>query len=282
VIAAENNAQWYGLEMNYYVHDGLWREPKAKQALLYSIDRQAYVDAILMGYGTVRHSFYDGSAYACPTMIKYDYNPEKAEELWDEIGLTRDVRSTMEITFMSWLGMKARLDYLPIAQEYLRQMGFRVSVDIIDNALVTDYINGDGPRGKDWSFHVLLFGPGVDPGGITPFMLPDSRGNWGYRSWPERPDPTTGEKSPEWVYDNPRVNELLDLAAKETDPQKRMEYFQEIDCIWNVEHPALVTASPMFLAAKTDRMQGIDWQTNAELGLWTSMYRPQDWWVWGD
>ncbi|VAW30762.1 Galactose-1-phosphate uridylyltransferase [hydrothermal vent metagenome] len=39
--------------------------------------------------------------------------------------------------------------------------------------MITDYVTGNGPRGQDWDFHVLLFGPGVDPGGILPFITED-------------------------------------------------------------------------------------------------------------
>ena len=277
ILVAENNAQWYGLEMNYFANNGLWRNPKAKQAFLYSIDRQGYVDSILQGFGTVRHSFFDGTPFACPDMTIYDYNPEKAKELWAEIGITP---ADTIIDLMSWLGIKARLDYLPIAQEFLRAQGFKVNVDIIDNALITEYIQGDGPRGKEWDFHVLLFGPGADPGGILPFISPDSTSNWGYRSWPEKPDPNTGRKENAIYYTNPALPDLIAQARVETDPQKRIEIYQQIDCIWNEDLPALMTASPSFVAAKSQRLQGVDWQTNAGLGGWLRMYKPGDWWIW--
>jgi len=280
VLEAENNAQWYGLEYNSYTMDGFWRNPKAKRAFLYSIDRQAYVDSILQGYGTVRHSMYDGTAYACPTMTKYDYDPEKAEELWNEIGLDREARGEVIIDFMSWLGLKARLDYLPIAQEYLRKMGFKVNVDLIDNALEPEYSNGVGPRGRDWDFHVLLFGPGADPGGVLPFIEPESKANWGYRGWPFEQDKDTGLKPDAYFWTHPRIPELVAKARVESDPQKRIEIYQEIDCIWNAELPAIATASPSFMAAKSVRLQGVDWQTNAALGSWGRMYKPGDWWLW--
>jgi peptide/nickel transport system substrate-binding protein len=279
VLVADNNAQWYGLEMNYYTMDGFWRDPRAKQAFLYSIDRQAYVDSILQGFGVVRHSFFDGTPYECPTKVEYNYDPERADELWTELGYPQDARGDVVIDLMSWLGIKARLDYLPIAQEFLRQLGFTVNVDLIDNSLINEYRQGEGPRGKDWDFHVLLFGPGTDPGTVAPFLLPDSQANWGVRSWPFPPNPDTGLKDDPYVYDNPRVNELLGLAAAETDPEQRKEYFQEIDCIWNEELPALMTASPSFVAAKSARLQGVDWQENAGLGKWTEMYKPGSWWI---
>ena len=277
ILVAENNAQWYGLEMNYATADGLWRNPKAKQAFLYSIDRQGYVDSILQGFGTVRHSFFDGTPYACPTMKTYDYDPEKAKELWTEIGVNPP---DVTIDLMSWLGIKARLDYLPIAQEFLRAQGFKANVDLIDNSLIVEYINGDGPRGVDWDFHVLLFGPGVDPGGILPFIDPDSDGNWARRSWPENPDSESGRKENAVPYTSPALPDLIAQARVEADPQKRIEIYQQIDCIWNEDLPAFQTASPSFVAGKTARLQGVDWQNNAGLGLWLRMYKPGDWWLW--
>ncbi|NLE43471.1 MAG: hypothetical protein GX620_02015, partial [Chloroflexi bacterium] len=143
-------------------------------------------------------------------------------------------RGAMTIDLMSWLGLKARQDFLPIAQEYLRQQGFRVNVDIIDNALINDYRYGEAAgSGRNWDFHVLLYGPGADPGTIDTFMLPNSTSNWGYRSWPFYPDKDAGKKLDAWIYDNPRVNELIAMAQKETDPEKRKQYYQEVDCIWN-------------------------------------------------
>ena len=277
VIVAENNAQWYGLEMNYFAENGLWSNPKAKQAFLYSIDRQAYVDSILQGLGTVRHSFYDGTPYACPTMTEYNYDPEKAKALWAEIGVDP---STITIDMMAWTGIKARLDYLPIAQEYLRAQGFTVNVDIIDPTLIPEYTQGSGTYGKEWDFHVLLFGPGADPGSILPFISEDSTSNVSYRSWPEKPDATTGLKPTAEYYTNPALPDLIAQAEIETDPQKRIEIYQQIDCIWNEELPAFMTASPPFVVAKSQRLQGVDWQSNAGLGFWTKMYKPGSWWLW--
>lgn len=112
VLVAENSAQWYGMEMNYFTNDGLWQGPRAKQAFLYSINRQAYVDSILQGQGVVRHSYFNGTVYACPTMTEYNYDPDKAAKLWAEIGIDPP---DVTIDMMSWLGLNARRDYLPIA-----------------------------------------------------------------------------------------------------------------------------------------------------------------------
>jgi peptide/nickel transport system substrate-binding protein len=277
---AENSANWYGLEINPYTMNGFWRDPRAKQAFLHSIDRQAYVDSILQGQGVVRHSLFDGTPYACPTMKRYDYDPQKAEELWTEVGLEKPARADVVIDLMSWASIKERRDFLPIAQEDLRKMGFKSNVDLIDNALVWEYISGEGPRGREWDYHVLIFGAGAEPGHVTPYLLPGSAYNFGYRNWPFPVDRETGLKPDPWYYENTRLTELLGLASTETDSEKRKEYFQEIDCIWNEELPALMIASAPFVAAKSKRLQGLDWYENATVGNLDVMYRPGDWWIW--
>jgi len=279
IVEAENTGSWWGLEVNTFAMGGLWTNPKARQALMYSIDRQAYVDAILQGYGKVRDSFFDGTMYACPTMTHYTYDPAKAEALWNEIGLTKDKRPNYTINYMSWLGNKARADYLPIAQEYLRKLGFLSNLDLIDNALQPAYITGQGPRGKEFSFYVLWYGPGADPGSIDPWLRPGQSSNAYYRSWPEKAD-ASGKKPTAPYYNNPQVNELLDKAKVESDPAKRKADFQQIDCIWNQELPSLTTAAASNLAAKTPRLQGLDWANMAALGQPGMVWQPGDLWIW--
>jgi peptide/nickel transport system substrate-binding protein len=280
ILVAPNDASAYGLEINYYAHDGFWQNPIAKQALLYSVDRQAYVDNIMAGYGVVRHSRYDGTKWACPTMVEYNYDPDKAEELWDSIGMTRDKRGELIISFMSWLGMKDRMDYLPMAQADLRKMGFPVNVDIIDNSLIMDYIYGGSSEGKDWDFHVLMSGSGADPGGIEPFLLPDSTANWGYRNHPFPPDPTTNKKEGVWYWTNDRVTEILAQAKVELDEEKRTALFQELDCILNQEFPTYITAAASLVYGKSPRLQGVDHILMSEGGQYNSLWGIWDWWIW--
>lgn len=183
---------------------------------------------------------------------------------------------------MSWLGLKARMDYLPIAQEYLRKLGFKVNVDLIDNALVVDYLwRGMGPRVTDFDFFVSLKGSKSDPGNVLPLVDVESPNNAGLRGWPFEADPETKEKEGAWVFgDTPRMKELVAQAYVEADPQKRVEIYQEIDCIWNEEMPILTTAAASYVAGKSKRLQGVEWDDWSGLGFWVLMYKPGDWWVW--
>jgi len=226
----------------------------------------------------VRNSPFDGSAYACPTMTKWTYEPEVADKMWTEAGWPKEKRGEWVMDFMSWLGNKPRLDYLPILQEAVRKLGFKANVDLIDNSLIDDYISGKGARGRDWDTMVLLWGPGADPQGMAFLADPNSNTNAGVWGCPDQYDPEKWKTC--WKYENKRVFELFGLTAKETDPAKRKAYFQEIDCILNQEIPFFTTAAPSFILSKSKRLQGVDWVTTASLGNWMQLYRPGDWWIW--
>jgi ABC-type transport system substrate-binding protein len=138
---------------------------------------------------------------------------------------------------------------------------------------------GVGPRGQEWDMHVLWYGPGADPGSIDPWLRPGQSSNAYYRTWPVKPD-ADGKKPGALYYDNPRVTELLDKAKIESDPEKRKAYFQEIDCIWNQELPSFTTVAASNMAAKTPRLQGLDWANMAALGQPSRIWRPGDLWIW--
>ena len=78
-------------------------------------------------------------------MIDWSYDPVAADKLWTEAGWPKEKRGEWTMDFMSWLGNKPRLDYLPILQEAMRKMGFKANVDLIDNSLINDYLSGPGP-----------------------------------------------------------------------------------------------------------------------------------------
>jgi peptide/nickel transport system substrate-binding protein len=283
LIEAKNQGQFFGLIPNYMTMDGAWRDPKVKQALLMSVDRQAYVNTILQGYGTVRHSPMDGTAYACPTMKKWDFDPVAADALWTEAGWPKEKRAEWTMDFMSWTGNKPRLDYLPILHEAVRKMGFKANIDIIDNSTINDYLGGNGPRGKDYDTQVLLWGPGEDPQklcNVSDLNNKTNAGVWGCPDSWNTTIPFDTYMGTCWKYDNKRVQEICSLTAEETDAQKRIELFQEMDCILNEEIPYFTTAAPSFVLSKSKRLQGVDWPTGASLGWWMALYKPGDLWLW--
>jgi len=277
--ATNPTSSWYAMYPNWSAMNGQWRDTKARQAMLYSMDRQSYVNTILQGHAIVVNSMFDGTPFACKTMQKYAYDQEKAKAVWDSAGLTDAKRKDTMLSLVAWVSIKARSDFLPIAQEGLRKLGFKANVDLVDAALWPEYRDGKGPRGKEWSFSMQGGGVGFDPGGADSYLRSTSTQNVGYfhYPWPAGKD---GKKAPDWVYKNARVDELLDLAKKETNLDKRKADFQEIDCIYNQDPLWLPIALPNLNGAQSKRLQGVDWPTMASKGLVDYLYSVGDWWIW--
>ena len=61
-----------------------------------------------------------------------------------------------------------------------------------------------------------------------------------------------------------------------------MEYVQELDCIYNEELPWIPIARVNLIGAKSDQLQGMDWEMMAASGqgLISKMAGLGDWWIW--
>jgi peptide/nickel transport system substrate-binding protein len=59
---------------------------KVRQAIAYAIDRQAMIEALLLGQGTIAHSILPEGSWAYTPGTTYQYDPAKAKQLLDEAG----------------------------------------------------------------------------------------------------------------------------------------------------------------------------------------------------
>jgi len=120
-------------------------------------------------------------------------------------------------------------------------------------------------------------GPGEDPqklSNVSDLNNKTNAGVWGCPDSWSTTIPFEEFMKTCWKYDNPRVQELFAMTAKETDPEKRIKEFQEIDCILNQEIPYFTTAAPSFILSKSKRLQGVDWQNQAPwVGGWRCISR---------
>ena len=249
VVEATNLGQWFGLIPNDMTMNGAWRDPKIKQALLKSVDREGYVKTILQGYGKVRDSPFQGTAYECPTLTKWTYDPVEADKLWTEAGWPKEKRGEWVMDFMSWLGNQAA-SRLPADHAGGRAEAGLQGQRRPDRQLPY-YRIPQWARARAARTMIPRCSSGV--------RAPTRRACPSLPTRPPRPTPACGAApmlEPRdsrrrglktcWLYENPRVQELFALTAKETDPEKRIKYFQEMDCIFNQELPVFTTAAPSF------------------------------------
>lgn len=202
-------------------------DKRVRQALMHALDRQRIIDDLWNGAATVANSPY-GPKFAyyslndSPDVKVYDYNPERAMELLDEAGWVMGDDGVREkdgekltFTCTTITGDSARRPIAELAQQFFSEVG-------VDMQLAESPISAilEGLRGG--TIDAALY-------------------NWTYGS--VDPDPSNQLRSDggqNWnSFSNERIDELIDLGLSETDPEKRREYYHEIQQITIEEVPML-------------------------------------------
>jgi peptide/nickel transport system substrate-binding protein len=185
-----------------------WADERIRRALRYAIDVKSIIKAIYPGAVEAVTLF--PQAWTHPAgMEQYEFNPDLAKQLLAEA---------------KWSGRAVDLFYtqadaqtqnlLVAVQQYLKNVGVTVNLRRIDAAASTAaYSSPD--------FDMAYSGSGM---GL---------------------DPTSGElllrlgQLMAFGYDNPRVNELLDLGKTKANQSDRAPIYQEVSMILNKEIPKI-------------------------------------------
>lgn len=129
-------ADYRGILYNF--QNSYWQEnADLIPAISYAIDRQAMVDAVLLGQGfpacspiQLNKFYYDGVEH-------YDYSPEKAVEVLENAGCERDTEGywcrngeRIGFTINATPGDQVRIDMAQIAAQQLQQLGLDVKANV--------------------------------------------------------------------------------------------------------------------------------------------------------
>jgi len=175
-----------------------------RQALSYATDRQTMIDIAYEGLAQPTYLMANTSSFGVPEdkfYNHYEYDLDKAKELLAEAGYPNG----LDLGEMTVISGSYHEKYAQVWQQSLAQIG--VTVELVGSESATsDYTSlkyttctmGEGFQ-SDFAYCSMLYTPSNGMG-----------------------------------YDNPRVTELFDLAAKELDSDKRLEYYSEaIDIIYD-------------------------------------------------
>ena len=106
-------------------------------AICCAIDRQAIVDAVILGHGIVAYGPLQRNEYNYDEVEHYDYDPDRARAILEEAGCTLNAngfyeRDGQEIGFVISVGAgdQVRVDIAQAAAQMLRQVGINCSVEI--------------------------------------------------------------------------------------------------------------------------------------------------------
>lgn len=208
---------------------GKLADPRVRQAIMYSIDREALVDKVLNGYGKVVDTVVYGPDWAVPDdLTHYTRDVPKAKELLAEAGWDPSTVVNLEIV----PGPKDREQVLTIIAGQMQEAGINAQVKQVDGATINQLI-------ADRQFDLLISGYGVfsvEPAAMNAILMCDN-----------------GNLS---AFCNPELDKLLKAGVATTNQDERASIYQDALRIVNAEVPIFPLYVPDTLAATSARLQG--------------------------
>lgn len=134
-VYSMTTADYRGIMYNF--NNKLFSENKELPAILsYAVDRQAIIDSVLLGHGQVAYSPLQSGPYNNENVERYDYNPQKAQQLLEEAGWAKNKDGIYEkdgqelsFTINCSQGDQVRVDMAKLCAQNFKDIGVRVSVE---------------------------------------------------------------------------------------------------------------------------------------------------------
>lgn len=229
------------------------KDPKVRQALLYGLNRDGFMQSYYQGYGQVYNSHILPTSWAYnPDVPKYEYNPEKAKELLDEAGWkdtngngVRDKDGVeLELQWLTYTGSKYVDALIPIVQQSWEQIGVKVTPELMEFGTMMDKVNN---REYDIFNGAWNLSIDPDPSGIFAIYqdVPGGFNNIGWR--------------------NEEADKLLKEGKGTTNQEERKKAYAEWQLKFSEDVPYILLGNAQEMFASNSRVKGynpstyIDW-----------------------
>jgi peptide/nickel transport system substrate-binding protein len=250
--------QYYWLALNQT--DPRFEDLKVRQAIEYAIDRQAIIQTVEKGYGTVANSpivpamkaYYDPSQES-----KYPYDPQKATALLQEAGWTQGPDSILQkegqpFSFTMDVGQRGILQPTnELIQQNLQKVGIHTDLNSMEwNAYIQKVVvNRDYTATVNWWVYPN------DPD-VLPYYASSAAGK--------------GFNIP--GYKDPELDDLLTQGQKTSDPAERKKIYTQVQAYMADHLPYNFLWYPQEIDIVSDNLQGVP-----DLNLRDAMHYVQEW-----
>ena len=213
-----------------------FQDKRVRQAMMYAIDREGLVQAVLQGEGHVTNSPIFGPEWmGTPEGLnEYPYDPDQARALLEEAGW--DFNRTVELLITP--GNPEADTHAQIIQQQFAEVGLQMEI------LQVDVAENQRRSIQSTDFDIRNVGGGVfraDPSVSGTYMTTDtwtpSGGNYGH-------------------YSNPEIDELYPQGKATGDLEERKRIYTQIAQILNDECPWIFLYSPNSIYGVSNRLQG--------------------------
>jgi len=231
---------------------------RVRQAMAYAIDKNYIVEKIAFGKGTVATGPISSLLKWAhnPNVFKYERNLPLANQMLNEADYKRDGEGVR--FHLKYVYAPSYAKVVEVVRDQLREVGIIVDLEQMEFSAAVDrvYIK------KDFDLGFASFENGPDPDiGVKRTVVSQNIGEIPFSNGAS--------------YRNPRVDELFELAASETDKEKRAAYYFEAQEILARDVPYLWLYEPNSGAAYKSELQGMYvWSAKSNI------YFAQDaWWT---
>jgi len=214
-------------------------------ALAQGTDRQALINKILGGHGTIVDSPLIGNILDVGNDVKkYDYDFKLAQQILDESGwktinadgirTKKDKPLKIKITTSTWPELA---DAAELIKGQWRALGVDASIEVLPTPALQSVI-------RDRSYDILLFGEilSIDP---DPFTF-----------WHSSGKKDRGQNFA--LYDNKLADSLLEEARQTLNPIERMKKYDDFQKIVTEDIPAIFLYNSYYIYGQTDVIKGFD------------------------
>ncbi|RLL47899.1 glutathione ABC transporter substrate-binding protein [Oceanobacillus piezotolerans] len=211
-----------------------FNDPLVRQAINMAIDKEQIINGIYEGVGT------PAIGPLAPDVLGYDpdapgleYDPDKARELLAEAGYENGFSTTL------WTNdNQERMDAATNIQAQLAEFGIEVEIEVVEwGAYLEQTANGE--------HDMFILGWSTVTGdadyGLYPLFHSNNVGEPGNRTFTK----------------DPELDELLDHARQEGDPETRQQLYSEIQVLLTDIAPMLYIHHQDFLLGVSDKVEGL-------------------------
>jgi peptide/nickel transport system substrate-binding protein len=233
--------------LGYNLRDWKFQDKNVRQALTTAINRESIIEGVLFGLGQPAYTPYKPDTFWYnPNVKKFPYDPNKAKEMLAEAGwkdtdgdgiLDKDGKP-FQFEIITNQGNDQRKYAATIIQRDLRKVGIQVNIRVIEwAAFLKNFINK-----RKFEACLLGWGIGIDPNQID---------IWNSKK--------TGEHQLNFIsYNNPEVDELLELGASTYDRDERKKYYDRFQEILAEDQPYTFLYVSETLPIISARFRGIE------------------------
>ncbi|MBP9483714.1 MAG: glutathione ABC transporter substrate-binding protein [Negativicutes bacterium] len=195
-----------------------FNNPKVREAISQAIDYDGLIKGVYNGVGTTSVSSMGPQVFGHnPNLKPYVYNMENAKKLLADAGYPNGFKATLYVP-----DRKIRIKMAEVIQAQLKPLGIDIEIRSLEQGT---YFKETEEGKQD-----LCIDGWSNQTGDADFSLTPVFGSGGIK---------TGQNIAR--YNNPKIDQLLDQARSEIDPEKRKQLYYQVQEIVREDIPVIVT-----------------------------------------